>query len=197
MQTSIESLSKKTPVGSSRCLDLRYPKGQRPPGNPPPLSDVIAVHFPPKTLLVGRSNPESCHVGATHRLRMEGGHYMALLPLTVDDSLHISIWNPGSKEFAYCVRRINLRGYVRFCVYDLFGRFFIFRSEFPEGEFFRSAMEVHEASRGVSHQEFMQAVNLFNWSLKHDGLRDIDWIPSDRSKIVTAYAGNSTERRGH
>lgn len=196
METSIPSL-RKTPVGSSRCLDLRVPKGQCPPGNTRHLPDVYAVHVHPKTLLAGLSNPGSCQVGATHRLRLDDGPYMALQPLTVDGTLHISIRNPGSKEFAYCVRRINSRGYVRFCVYDLFGRFFIFRSEFPEGEFFRSAMEVHEASRGVSHQEFMQAVNLFNWSLKHDGLRDIDWIPSDRSKVLAAYAGNSTERGGH
>lgn len=195
MNIRIESL-KKRPVGSSQVVDLRFSKKKCLAGNTRHLPGVVAINVPPATLFAAASNGGNCHFGATHRVRLGGGPYMAILPVEIAGKQQISIFNPGSTEFACWVRRTNARGYVRACIYDLMGRFFIFRADIPERNFFESALEVHEASRGVSPAEFLQAVGLFESCLKIGGLAESDWLPSVRSMILAVSVADAGNGKG-
>ncbi len=187
---------KNRPVGWCGLADLRLPEGSAQQGGAREFRNILAIHVPPATLLAGVSNGGNCHVGDTQRTRLDGAPYMAILSVQVADKLHLPVFPPGSKEFVSWARGINSRGYARICVYDLFGRFFVGRFKVLDGKLFESALEVHEASRAVSQEEFLHAVDFLNSCLKHGGLENCQWLPSDRSKILTAFAADLGKGKG-
>ena len=195
MEIAHDSL-KRTRVGSSRVADIRLSEKICPADRLRHLKGAIAIHVKPETLLAGASNGGNCRFEATHRMRLERGPYMAVLPFEVAGKQHISIFNPGSEKFAYWVRQTNARGYIRAYIHDLMGRFFIVRADIPDRNFFESALEVHEASRGVSQAEFLQAVGLFESCLKIGGLPESDWLPAVRSNILAVSVADAGDGKG-
>ena len=187
---------RRTRVGSSQVADIRLSKKICPVANLRHLKGALAIHVKPATLLAGASNGGNCHFEATHRMRLEGGPYMAMLPFEVAGKQHISIFNPGSKKFAYWVRQTNARGYIRAYIHDLMGRFFIVRADIPQRNFFESALEVHEASSGVSAADFLQAVGLFESCLNVGGFQESDWLPAVRSNVLAVSVVDAGDGRG-
>ena len=196
MNTTILHLSKTQPVWSSRVVNLRLPKNQCMPGQPRAVEDALATHFSPAIFKAATNDGRNHGQIRTFRMRLGGGAYFALLDHYVLGVSHISAFHPGSKRFASWVRRVNSRGFLRMCGYDLFGRFFIYRQEFPERNFFESALEVHDASRDVSSKEFLQAVNLFDSLRNGGGAEKFDDLLDGRSTIIGLSVVDAGDGKG-
>lgn len=196
METTFQYLGKSESVWASRVVSLRLPKEQCLPGKVRHVPDMLAIQVSPAILKAALNDIGTFYLGGTCRTRLNGGAYMGILDVGFADKRHVSIFHPRSKEFACWVRRVNSRGYLRICPYDLLGRFFIVRAEVPDGKFFESTLEVHDVSRGVSSNEFLQAVSFLQLCVKQGELEDKDWLPSDRSKILAMSVADAGDGKG-